>query len=350
MNTINYFGISLDEKLKQVLISNTLSSNIQDAPTQSHTIEAITGESGIKNEKVKKKIFRIKKFVKYNKLISDLFSEEDGSESEKLASNDAKRIFPCSKVNFSKLKEEEKDNRLKNLAKLVKRLRRRVRNLEHKVKVNPTKLLNKYLWNKLGINHKNKYLKPEYEFDFEKIIKALKKIRNHDNLEFNDQKHIIENIINFIANDTLKLDSLAYKKICSLLRIQIPSDKVRYISKKDSKVTISFPETEVVITNKEYLTLVKFKDNEDVLRAALGMENPKEMTIKIIKVEPIKDVNEAKDTNPIINLANANLLWMLNNNPLLINPLAMAMNNSGFATQSAFFNNEDNKKNNMFLK
>ena len=386
MNTIpnKNYATSIDEKLKQALIDNPVpkftfkTTKIEEAPTQTHTIESVTGESValpiVNQNKVEepqkingKKIFRIKKFVKYNKIISDLCSEED-SESEKHPANEVKKkkISPFSKVNFSKLKDEEKDDRLKNLAKLVKRLRRRVRNLEHKVKANPTKLLNKYLWNKLGINTKNKYLKPEFEFDFERIVKALKKIRNYDDFEFNDQKHIIENMINFIADDTLKLDSLAFKKICSLIRILLPAEKVRYISKKQSKVTISFPETEVAITNKEYLSLAKFKDNEDVLRAALGIENPKERTIKIVKEEPVaeqevKSEEKVMPMNAMSGFTNANLLWMLNSNPqysnLLISSLAMALNNGGIGNMGMNFGvngvhqiNLEDKDNNMFLK
>jgi hypothetical protein len=40
--------------------------------------------------------------------------------------------LPSSKVNFSKLKEEEKMGRLKNMAKSIKNLKARVRSLEGK--------------------------------------------------------------------------------------------------------------------------------------------------------------------------------------------------------------------------
>ena len=122
MNTIQN-NDTLNERLKIAMNANPLqkitmkNTNIIDAPTQTHTIEAITGESVAPvepkvEEKVKgKKIFRIKKFVKFNKLMSELCSDEDASESSKIEVDGAKakKISPFSKVNFSKLKDEEKD-------------------------------------------------------------------------------------------------------------------------------------------------------------------------------------------------------------------------------------------------
>jgi hypothetical protein len=392
-NSALKFSQEMEAKLKQALTEKPLlkktdiSSNL---PTNTHTIENVTSDSILIPEKKdecvsaaltsplvqakeslkNKKIFKIKKFVKYNKFISEICSDESSDEGKAAPENTkTKKISPFSKVNFSKLKSEEKDERLKNLAKLVKRLRRKVRNLETKVKSNASKLLNKYLYAKLGINTKNKYLQPDFQFDFEKIVKALRKVRDYEDFEYSDQKHLIENIINLIADDQIKLDSLAFKRICSQVRMLLPKERVKYISKKQSKVTISFPETEVNISNKEYLKLVRFKDNEDALRAILGIESPKERTIKIITEEPkpeekqtskfyfnididasqlafkpldVNNIsafaqlanhnlfqpvvhNNGQNLNPALNTFNPLGLLMLNNNPLLLNQLAMAL-------------------------
>jgi hypothetical protein len=315
-NTNFKFNQELEEKLKLAITEKPLQKKhepLNNLPTNTHTIELITGDSVNNIEKKEetpcllnkkseiaknKKIFKIKKFVKYNKFLSEICSDESSEEVEKPETKKdpkAKKISPFSKVNFSKLKSEEKDERLKNLAKLVKRLRRKVRNLETKVKSNATKLLNKYLCSKLGINTKNKYIQPEFQFDFEKIVKALKKVRDNDDFEYSDQKHLIENLINLIADDQLKFDSLAYKRICTQVRMLLPKDRIKYISKKQSKVTISFPETEVNVSNKEYLKLAKFKDNEDILRAILGIEQPKERTIKIVHEEPKADPSSSNN-------------------------------------------------------
>lgn len=257
-----------------------------------------------------RKIFRIKKYTKYNKYLNEICTDSDISDEEKNKLKDpkGKKISPFSKVNFSKLKAEEKDERLKNLAKLVKRLRRKVRNLENKVRFNASKLLNKYVWTKLGINSKNKYVPPEFSFDFDKICRALKRVRNHEDFEFADQKHLIENLINLIAEDKLKLDSLGYRRICSQIRMLLNKDQIKYISKKNSKVTITFPETEVYITKTEYNKLKKYKDKEDILRAVLGVYDHDEKTIKISienqkednKEEKLEDKFSHKIEKPIV--------------------------------------------------
>jgi hypothetical protein len=235
-----------------------------DQPTQSFTSASLKG----------KKIFKIKKYIKYNKYLSEICSEEELSDTDKNVLKDpkSKKISPFSKVNFSKLKTEEKDERLKNLAKLVKRLRRKVRNLENKVRFDATKLLNKHIWNKLGINTKNKYLKPEFQFDFEKIHKALRKLRNYQDFEFDDHKHIIENIINLIAEDKLKPSSLLFRKICSMIRQLIPKEKVKALFKNDQNVTLKFPDIELLITSKEYAEISKYSNNEDLVRTIYSLK------------------------------------------------------------------------------
>lgn len=315
-------AIEKEPKIKSLCENNNLSYDTAGAATKRCTEANITTESQVEEKKFtsqdqgellillhndqakeikgksskKEKIFKIKKYVKYNKFLQEICSDEELSENEKKVYTEplSKKISPFSKVNFSKLSPEEKDDRLKNLAKLVKRLRRKVRTLENKVRFNATKLLNKHICNKLGINTKNKYVLPEFHFDFEKVVKSLRKIRNFEEFEYDDQKHLIENIINLISEENLKIESLQYKKLCSIIRMLLPKEKIKYISKKDSKITVAFPETEVFITNKEYLKLAKYKDNEDIMRTALGVyDQTKEKVIKITTEEPCKYVNES---------------------------------------------------------
>lgn len=300
-NLNHNFRIALNKESvmeEECMDRNLIQVNNHTGTTLNETKNNIQEENLTSNSLRGRKIFRIKKYVKYNKFLSEICSDEELSDNHKteLKEPKAKKISPFSKVNFSKLKAEEKDERLKNLAKLVKRLRRKVRNLENKVRFNPTKLLNKHIWNKLGINTKNKYLQPEFQFDFEKICKALKKVRNYEEYEFDDQKHLIENIINLVADENMKIGSLAYKKICSILRPLIPKEKIKYISKKDSKITISFPETEVYISNKEYSKIARFKDNEEILRAVLGTYDENEKTIKVTS-EPPQQINNNLSCN-----------------------------------------------------
>lgn len=341
--------LSVDEKLKLVLNDKpvfktpkhedvSIENHVTNCFTQEGHIGSInvTGENctseaaryenmlGNKTMTLKgKKIFKIKKYVKYNKFLSEICSDEELSEKDKKELKDPKnrKISPFSKVNFSKLCVEEKDERLKNLALLVKRLRRKVRNLEHKVRFNATKLLNKHLWNKLGINTKNKYLLPEFQFDFDKICKALKRIRNYDNFEYSDEKHLIENTINLIAEDKLKFDSVIYKKICTLIRRCISKEKIKHLSKKNPKNVVSFPETDVYISSKEYQSLFKYKDNEEITRAILGVEKTNVDSVIAVPVE--EPEKEVQDTKP--NTILANLLLNNTNNSLFANPSVNSM-------------------------
>jgi hypothetical protein len=325
-NLNNLFLINYDEEGNLNLEKRETLAVENKPPSQNNTINTLKG----------KKIFKIKKYVKYNKFLQEICSDEEVSETEKknFAEPQAKKISPFSKVNFSKLSAEEKDERLKNLAKLVKRLRRKVRNLENKVRFNASKLLNKHICNKLGINMKNKYLLPEFQFDFDKICKALKRVRNCEDLEYDDQKHLIENIINLIADDKLKLDSLQFRKIASIIRMFLPKEKVKYISKKDSKITISFPETEVYISNKEYAKIAKFKESEDVLRAVLGVYDPqKDRVIKVIAEDPCTGINDSNcklmENNSTTNTNNNNnfpSFMNKNSNNILFNNMH-SMNN-----------------------
>jgi hypothetical protein len=286
-----------------------------------------------------KKIFKIKKYIKYNKYLSEICSDEELSDNDKNILKDpkSKKISPFSKVNFSKLKTEEKDERLKNLAKLVKRLRRKVRNLENKVRFNATKLLNKHIWNKLGINTKNKYLKPEFNFDFEKIHKALRRLRNYEEFEFDDHKHLIENIINLIADDKLKPSSLAYRKICSLIRPLIPREKVKPLFKNDQNVTLKFPDTELLITSKEFAEISKYSENQDYIRTIYSLnENETSSENKFPMVNDFTtNQSQTHDFSNITPQNNLNLLlkqqeFMQNNlfsNPQLNNALYNKNNN-----------------------
>jgi hypothetical protein len=221
--------------------------------------------------------------------------------------------------------------------------------LENKVRFNATKLLNKHIWNKLGINYKNKYIQPEFQFDFDKVCKALKRVRNFEDFEYEDQRHFIENLINLVADDKLKIDSLTFKKICTLLRPLIPKEKIKYISKKDAKITISFPETEINITNREYNTISKFKENEGVLRAVFGVYDENEKTIKITSDMPTIDDNNNNNTvqNTQDNLLSSNLLLNPYSNGNLSNYL-INRSNSTFMPQKSE-NNFCNLNNTPFI-
>ena len=216
----------------------------------------IKNENYTKDTKKTKNISRIKKFHKYDEILEEICSEENHSDGEKIEKKDSKRrrVSAFSKVNFTKLKNEEKDERLQNLSKLVKRLRRKVKNLENKFKNNTNKLLTKFISHSLGFSKRKKPtsnnsnltmtdlnkstainnsnlngVNNSLEIDVDKICMALNNLRNYDNFEYEDEKHIIENLINLIAENKLPLDSINFRKICTQLRLLTPNEKINYL-------------------------------------------------------------------------------------------------------------------------
>lgn len=265
------------------------------------------------------------------------------SEEENLELTEAKRISAYSKVNFSKLSDAEKDERLKNQAKLVKRLRRKVRNLEKKFKCNANKVLNKYFkyYNKESVkkekkqsnissptlNDKGEVKKMNWEINIEKLCKAIKVLRNHENFEYEDQAHVLENFINLIAEDKIPFDSINFKKICTQIRLFLKKEKIRYIGKKGKEITFGFPEKDVYITKKEYEAYSRFKDSEATVRTILGVFNGDENDTP---PEKIKFDSTKQTSSCLTNVANAE-----QNNTNLVNTLlTMSLLNQNQSTNA----------------
>jgi hypothetical protein len=335
------------------------------------------------DNKKSKNIFKIKKFHKYDEILDEICSEEDHSEVEK-KDPIRKRVSAFSKVNFTKLKNEEKDERLQNLSKLVKRLRRKVKNLENKFKNNTNKLLTKFISHSLGISKKKKQIPDEnnltntdldntnnninntavattnaLDIDVDKICKALNNLRNYENFEYEDEKHIIENMINLIAEDKLPLDSINFRKICTQLRLFTPNERVNYISKKGQKITFSFPERDLNITAKEYEYYSNFKDREDVIRMILGINEqggdvnyPEKINFdqkNRVKEIIVNNKNEEKDKNDNFNGGYNGQIKLDNLNLNNLFPLGIVpnySNNNPNPNNNNNFNNAQNGSNN----
>lgn len=148
-----------------------------------------------------KKVFTvIKNDYHYNilKQLDDIPVNEDNNESEiveeKSSSN---RLSAISKVNFTKLTNEEKDERLKNLARLVKQLRKKLRKFESKPQGKDEEPHTKLI---AGFLKANKYLHSDKDFKSEENQKML------------------ENLINLILEKKLELNSIYFRKIIKQIR------------------------------------------------------------------------------------------------------------------------------------
>jgi len=213
-----------------------------------------------------------------------------------------KRVSAFSKVNFTKLKNEEKDERLQNLSKLVKKLRKKVKNLDGKLKTNTNKLLTKYISSSIGIS-KKKNSNDSLEMDVDKLCKALNNLREYEGFEYEDEKHVVENMINLLAEGKLPMNSINFRKICTQLRLFIKD--TNYVNKSGQKITFSFPERDLNITSKEYDYYSEYKDREEVIRMILGIKEDES------KNQPEKPNNN--DNNTVIK-SNCNNEQYNNNN------------------------------------
>ena len=222
-------------------------------------------------------------------LLSELEFEENSENNLDESNSSELRVSAISKVNFSKLNNFEKEQRLKNLAKLVKGLKRKVRNLENRFSSNANKILNKYISDNLGIK-KNNIKEEPLNLNIDNLCLALKNLRKYEKFEYDDQKQVIENFINLIAEEKIKPDSINFRKICTQIRLFLEKNKSNYISKSIQKITFSFPEKDVNITTNEYESYSNYKDREDIIRTILGVgEDFNNITYpKVINFEPKK--------------------------------------------------------------
>lgn len=115
------------------------------------------------------------------------------------------RISAFSKVNFSKLNAEEKDLRLKNLAKIVKHLRKKIRSYETKNE-ELQKLPNNFSkTDKLTKNAQKKLIN--------NVLKAHTLLKTYLKNNNDKEKNYIDIFFELIVNNKLKFDSIYFKNI-----------------------------------------------------------------------------------------------------------------------------------------
>jgi hypothetical protein len=197
------------------------------------------------------------------------------------------RVSAYSKVNFSKLRRDEKDERLQNLASLVKKLRKKVNTLEEfsneASNTAVSKMINKKLQsNKLLSKKRDIKEKDGKQFDVELLCDAINTLRANEEAEFEDESQVIENLINQIAEGKLTTDSLQFKLISTQLRLLDNSEEPELINPNDKKVTLSFDDRQVVISYDELNHYNEYCNNAGVMRMILGLNElpPKEVNVR----------------------------------------------------------------------
>jgi len=247
--------------------STTVSNNM--------TIDSFAVNSQVV-ELPKKKTFLIKKYVKYEEIIKEFCGEDDVSDSEKKVKkhkvSPAKRI-KLIKYNNKKLSNLEKVEKLKILSKVVRRYRRKIKNIRKKIKLNSEKIFAKYLNKKLTKDRKNKKEKTqEKPVSLNNLIIALRKIKN-TKFEYSEDRQAIESLISLLASGKLRPDSINYNIIATQIRAFLDEDKIKHLI-KDPKIYINFPEKEVYITKKELDFYKNAGADESIFRTILGFKLP----------------------------------------------------------------------------
>lgn len=195
------------------------------------------------------------------------------NESDEAYSDDPKsRTSASSRVNFSKLTAEEKERRCHNMSKEVKQLRRKIRNMEERL-----------ARSNITMDYAGSGASPENAQD-NVVHRAREKLKSYNGYELSDQKDLIDNLSNAIAEDRLKLDSFQFYMICTLVRATLSQEEVNKYSEENDKqneqnkdtglenkeIVISLPEKEVRISRKEFQYYSAFHDNEQVMRLLTG--------------------------------------------------------------------------------
>jgi DNA-binding XRE family transcriptional regulator len=249
---------NINAQLYQNLYSYIQNNNISGSTTGTLKMK---NHDSISSTQVNKSLRNIFKITKINK------------NAKVFTRKRLKKIRPKtfdSEIDILSIQPEDKVQRLKTLAKSVKILRRKINTIEKKVKNNSSKILNQHIWSSLGINPKNIYLKNQYKINYDNIITALKKISEKNDFEFNDQKHLIRNLVNLIAEGKLKPNSTIYNQICNILRLYLPKDKVKQINERYDKYSVNVNDKELPICFRDYRRLSNF--GNEALNAVFGVE------------------------------------------------------------------------------
>jgi len=251
--------------------NNTKSTNVSN---NNLTVDSLAMNHQIV-EQPKKKTFLIKKYVKYEEIIKEFCGDEEASDTDKKSKKhkiaQGKRL-KLIKYNNKKLSNLEKVEKLKILSKVVRRYRRKIKNIRKKIKLNSDKIFAKYLNKKLIKDKKNKKDKvKENHLTLSNLILALKKIKTA-NFDIEEDRMALENLISAVASGRLRPDSINYNIIATQIRSFLDEQKIKHLI-KDPKIYINFAEKEVFITKKELEFYKRAGTDENIYRTILGFKH-----------------------------------------------------------------------------
>jgi len=180
-------------------------------------------------------------------------------------------------------------------------------------------------------------------FDLKNFINAQRQLFSHD-FEYYDQKLAIFNLIHLIAEKRINVESIQFKKICSQVRLFLPKDKIRYISKTNKQSSLIFKEKEAFISKIEYDFCAKYRNDEKIMRTIFGINEgiSVKKDLKIIIEEVDEDPNfKDQETRKYFKEGGYGDM-----NNVVSNKLNSYFTTSNFILQPQLVYNESNKNNN----
>jgi len=222
--------------------------------------------------------------LRYDQIIREICSDH---EDEKVIPKKGKvspkqRIKLISGIPKNKsLTNVERVQKMKILSKIVRRYRRKLKNLKEKFKVNIEKSFKTHInKNRIG-NKKDK--RTEINITLPNLIKAMGTLKNSQSIEFSHEKNLIENFIHMVAEKKLRPDSIQMKKICGQVRLFL-NNQVNHISRTKPKAYIKMNDRQVPITQDEYNLYKKLGNNVEAFKVIFGLkENVKNQVVYEVK-------------------------------------------------------------------
>lgn len=229
-------------------------------------MDMISSDINIEDKNKGKVVFKVRRVDFYDDLLKEqdkmIKNEENETENDSESFIEIKgngehsssnRISAYSKVNFSKLNPEEKDLRLKNLAKIVKHLRKKIRSYETKNEENQKSLIGK---NEKGLKAAQKKL-------ISNVIKAQSLLKSH--MKNEKEKNFIDLFFELVANNKMKLDSSYFKKIIEQIekcaKETQNEHKTNAKREEDSKQKLSFLN---IYQDKSKPLIINFNNNNPI--------------------------------------------------------------------------------------
>ena len=103
-----------------------------------------------------------------------------------------------------------------------------------------------------------------------KCSEGYKKLKSNASID-TDHRNIFENLCKVIVDERMKLDSLEFKQICTIVRSQETSqEKLKNVKKEKKSVALKFPDREIRVGQSEINAYDQVKNDPMLIRLLTG--------------------------------------------------------------------------------